>query len=279
MPYKLSDDWKSVRSFPEYDYWSRKRREEKSENPLFDVREVLFGKPLFEFLFAEYSANKNSTDEDLFTEIHAKWLMTVRDDLRGKTPREVLLEKRGFIDSDLHSRFLQWSFTKAQPPPIPKDLNAYKFSGFGTNEIVVYYDFFRHLLEECFENEITKTEIVEQISRDWMNTPNSEFSGRMPVKIIEAERKRLNLTISAHECSVDEDCEVCQMIAADFIDTPMFWGLDGSHFEFDRFEFSFYKSREEWEEEQKRFEEFNREFEEKHKNKDGDFLDFEGEPF
>lgn len=273
LPYKLSDDWKSVRSFPEYNYQKSKRRGEKLENPPFDVRGILFGKPLFELIIDEYSANKTSTDKDLFTEIHAKWLITSRDDLRGKTPREVLLEKKDFIDSDLHSRFLQWSFTKTQPPPIPKDSNAYKFAGFGTNEIVIYYDLFRYLLEECFENEITKTEIVEQIADDWMNNPNSEFSGRTPVKIIEAERKRLNLTLSAHECSVDEDCEMCQMMAVDFIDTPMLWGLDGSSMEYDRFEFSFYKSREEWEEEQKRFEEFNREFEEKYKNKENDFFE------
>ncbi|CAN5864008.1 hypothetical protein BH20ACI4_BH20ACI4_18560 [soil metagenome] len=98
---------------------------------------------------------------------------------------------------------------------------------------------------------------------DWLNNPNGEFSGRKPADIIESERRRVNLTMSAHECVIDEDCDVCQMMAADFIDTPMFWGLDGSQMEYDRFEFSFFKTRAEWEEEQKRYEEFNREFAEK----------------
>jgi len=51
------------------------------------------------------------------------------------------------------------------------------------------------------------------------------------------------------------------MLAVDFIDTPMFWGLDGSNMEFDRFEFSFEETREEWEAEQRRYAKFNREFE------------------
>ena len=40
----------------------------------------------------------------------------------------------------------------------------------------------------------------------------------------------------------------------------MFWHLDGSGMD-DSFEFSFYRTRAEWEAEQKRWEEFNREFE------------------
>lgn len=203
--------------------------------------------------------NKDVTDEDLFTDIHAKWLMTAREDLRGQTPREILLEKQDFIGWDLHSRSLQWTVTKQCPPPIPLDSHAFRFAGFGTNEIVVYYDLFRHLLGECFENDIINADVLEQISGDWLNNPQPDFSGRTPAKIIESERQRINLTVSASTSLIDEDCEVCQMMAADF-DTPMFWGLDGSNMEYDRFEFSFDKTRAEWEAEQRRYEDFNREF-------------------
>ena len=44
---------------------------------------------------------------------------------------------------------------------------------------------------------------------------------------------------------VDEDCEDCQALAEDF-DTPMFWHLDGCNMH-EGFEFSFYKTREEFE--------------------------------
>jgi len=273
LPYRLPDDWQIVRSIPEYEGLARVRREERLKNPLFDSREILFGKPLCSFIAAEYLANKDAADEDLFTNIHAKWLMTARDDLQGKTPREILLEKQDFIGWDLHSRSLQWTVTKQCPPPISLDSRAFRFAGFGTHEIVVYYDLFRFLLGECFERQITKVEVLERLTSDWLNNPQPEFSGRTPANIIESERRRKNLTMSAHECLIDEDCELCQMMAAEF-DTPMFWHLDGSQMEYDRFEFSFDKTREEWEAEQRRYEEFNREFAEGKWQNDDETDDF-----
>ena len=263
LPYKLSDDWKRVGSLPEFNFAQSKRRERRLENPPFDVREILFGKPLFLYIVEAFQKHKDSTDEDLFTEIHATWLMTPRDDLRGKTPREVLLEKEDFIGSDMHSRSMQWSFTKVEPPALSKDTNAYKFAGFGRHEIIMNYDLVRYLLDECFAGDITDAEVLEKKAGDWLNNPQGDFSGRIPAQIIETERQRINLTATAHECVVDEDCHVCQMMAVDFIDSPMFVGFDGSHMEFDRFEFSFDKNREEWEAEQRRYEEFSREFDEK----------------
>lgn len=272
LPYKLSDDWKYVRSMPEFEGISSNRREWFRHNLPFDARQVLFGKPLCEFIVTEYLANKDRAEEDLFTEIHAKWLMIDRADLRGKTPREILLEKHNFINFDLHSRSLQWSFTKIQPPPLSKDSNAYKFAGFGTHEIVVYYDLVRYLLGECFDKNITEAQRLEQFAESWLNHPQIEFSGRTPAHIIESERRRINLTMSAHECLIDEDCEMCEMLAAEF-ETPMFWGLDGSNMEDDRFEFSFEKNRQDWEAEQLKMEEFNREFDKKYSQNDDDFFD------
>jgi hypothetical protein len=280
LPYKLSDDWKHFGSLPEFEFQQIAQRKKRLENPLFDARQILFGKPLFEFITAECATYKNSTDENLFTDIHARWLMTERADLRGKTPREILLEKLDFIDSDLHSRSLQWTFTSHQPPPLPDESNAYKFAGFGTHETVVYYDLFRHLLKICFENGIPTPEVLEKIAAEWLNNPQAEFSDRTPAKIIEAERRRINLTAAIHECAPDEDCETCQIMAPEFIDTPMFWGLDAGHFEFDRFEFSFCKTREEWEEEQRRDDEATREFNEKHLDsivEDNSFFDLNDE--
>ena len=256
LPYRLSDDWKYVRSMPEFEGVAKSRREERLENPPIEVREILFGKPLCSFIAAEYLANKDAMDEDLFINIHAKWLMTARDDLRGNAPREVLLEKHDFIGWDLELRARQWSFTGFCPPSLAVDSHAFRFAGCGTHEIVVYYDLFRHLLSECFENDITHAEILEQIADDWLKNPQLEFSGRTPESIIESERQRINLTASAHECLIDEDCPLCVMMSEEF-DTPTFWHLDGSHFEFDRFEFSFDKSREEWEAAQRRYKKFS----------------------
>ena len=200
--------------------------------------------------------------------------MAEREDLRGQTPREVLLEKRSFIGSDLDSRARQWAYTGECPPAISEDTNAFRLAGFGTHEIVVYYDLFRFLLDVCFEEKIKNPEVLERIADEWLNYPQPEFSGRTPAIIIETERKRVNLTASAHECMIDEDCEVCQMLAVDYIDTPTFCHYDGSHMEFDRFEFSFHKTRKEWEEEQREFEEISRKFDVQ-KSGDDDFFDDE----
>ena len=268
VPFRLSDDWLFVHSISEYEGICRRRREDRLKNPAFDARRILFGEPLVEFIARECAAAKDSGDEEIFTEIHAKWLMTAREDLRGKTPREILLEKRDFIDWDLHSRALQWSFTKVCPPALPLDSYAYLYAGFGTHETVVYYDLFRFLLEAGFENlragnSAPLDEEIERLSglkNEWLDFPQPYFSGRKPAAIIEAERRRMNLTMSSHECLIDEDCPLCVAAAEDF-DTPMFWHLDGCNMD-DRFEFSFYKTLEEWESEQRRYAEFNREFDE-----------------
>jgi len=64
--------------------------------------------------------------------------------------------------------------------------------------------------------------------------------------------------MSATEYVIDEDCAMCAAMAVDF-DTPTFWHLDGCNMD-DRFEFSFYKTRSEFEAERKGWEEFNQEF-------------------
>lgn len=270
LRYCLSPEWQHTRSVSQFTYAQTQSRERAEKYPPFEAREILFGKPLFEYIAAKFPVCKDSDDEDLFVNIHAEWLMTPRDDLRGKTPREVMLEKSECIEADLHSRSLQWSFTGSEPPPLSKDSNAYKFAGFGRHEFIMHYDLFRELLCQCFNGMIADPARLEQIADEWLKSPQSDLSGRIPADIIEAERQRRNLTMTAHECVVDDDCPMCQMIAVDYIDTPMFLFFDGSNMEYDRFEFSFDTDRKEWEAEQRRMEEFSREFDEKYKNDSND---------
>lgn len=274
MPYKLADDWKFVRSVEHYHGIADDRRAARSSRARVDYREILFGPPLFEFIAAARDLHKGDDDEFLFTNIHAKWLVTPREDLDGRSPRDVMLEKHDLIGADLHSRALQWSFTKECPAPLPTDSDAFRFAGFGTNEIVVYYDLVRDVLAAAFADENADAELLEAYASEWLSSPNGEFSDRIPLEIIDAERRRMNLTVSPIECIVDEDCEICQMMAADF-DTPMFWHLDGSGMEYDRYEFSFFRTKEEFEDDQRRFNEFNLRFEKTYQAADW----FEGDPF
>lgn len=258
--FRLPEDWMFVKSIPLFEGTSRRRREERLAHPPADYRAVLYGKPMIEFIIGEIRANLDSTDKDLFTEIHAKWLMTPRGDLRGKTPREIMFEKRKFVDFDLFSRETQWSFTGICPPPVLEKFAAYKFAGFGSHEIVTYYDLFRHLLEKGWDRRKDgfdlRSEHLEVLMAEWMKTP--EDFCRTPEDIIDCERKRIPLVMKAGEDIVDEDCPACVGLS-EILDTPGFWHIDGCNMD-DRFEFSFCETREEWEAEQREYEEYSRNY-------------------
>ena len=140
------------------------------------------------------------------------------------------------------------------------------------HEWVLYYDLFRFLLADAAERKAFREPVnvqaeVDRLSTlrdEWLRTPDPEISGRTPAEIIELERQRMNMTVSAKEALIDENCPCCVAMSQDF-DTPMFWFLDGCNMD-DRFEFSTYRTLEEWEEKQREQEKFNREFDEKYRN-------------
>jgi hypothetical protein len=277
--YRLPDDWLILHSIPGYKGVALKRRNERLKNPPIDFRKILYGDPMREFIIKKVDANLHSENEEIFADIHSEWLMTRRADLRGKNPREALFDKHDLVDFDLFSREHQWSFAGECPPPIPPDFFAYRYAGFGTHEIVTYYELFRYLLERTLEKRRNGMEISLEYLREsqdtWLKTPDSEFTSRTPGGIIDCERKRLPLTASSAEVLIDDDCPVCIAMAEDF-DTPTFWHLDGCNMD-DRFEFSFKKTRKDWETERLAYEKFNREFEENYGTLESGSLEFDDE--
>lgn len=286
--YRVPDDWKFLNSIAEYECASR--RAERSANQPLDARYVLYGRALLEFIASnvrEVSGCGETTpqsngfrDEQLasnddpiqaalakeISAIHARWLTTPRADLRDQTPRDLLLARREFVDFDLHTRQLQWSFQGEGPPCLPPHSFAYRFAGFGTQECVVYYDLVRHLLWESYETGnladiLTEIARLDQIKTRWLESPQPEYGGRIPALIIENERRRLPVALSAREMIIDEDCAVCVASANDVAMGygPAFWFLDGSNMD-DEFAFSFSRTRKEWDAENLRREEFDREF-------------------
>jgi len=217
---------------------------------------------------------------DEISAIHARWLTTSRGDLEGQAPRDVLLEKREFIDFDMHTRTLQWSLQGEGPPCLGKDSYAYRFAGFGTHECLIYYDLVRLLLWSSLEHQSldNQSELcdphaeikwLEQIKCEWLESPQDDFDGRIPAILIDNERKRLPITLQAKDMIVDDNCEICVMSARE-VETgygPGFWYLDGSSMD-EGFAFSFCRTREEWDEENRRQEEFNLEFNRKWKERE-----------
>jgi len=295
--YRVPDDWLFVNSLDAYQ-WSRERRlHERAARPACDFRAILFGRPLLQFIVNAYlslpveiasaviPSGELATDDDEAVQdllakeistIHARWLLTERDDLRGQSPRDVLLAHQDFIDFDLHTRSLQWSLQNEGPPCLAKDSFTYRFAGFGTHEWVLYYDLVRHLLHSLFElksttnvgrdedlNQLLAT--LEQIKTMWLESPQPDLEQRVPAIVIDNERKRLPQAMRPHDMIIDDDCPMCQMFGDETGPLGIgvgFWHLDGSHMD-DDFAFSFFKTRQEWETENRRHQEFNKEFDRK----------------
>jgi hypothetical protein len=307
LPYRVPDDWLFVHSWErgrlggnpgaEYLVHREKRRAERAANSPLELREILYGHAMIEFVVLESAAalggsaelcgfarntsipqSAISNPESVVPQfIHARWLTTPRADLHGRTPREVILEKLDFIDFDLHTRALQWSLLNEGPPPLARDSHAYRFAGFGTHEYVIYYYLLRHLLSDCWARLATREEIdvaaesarLESIKQAWLNEPQDEFDGRIPNAIIESERRRIPMVMSAKEMIIDENCDVCRLMSGetglDF--GPGFWHLDGCNMD-QEFEFSTYVTREEWEDAERRRKEFDEEFNRKWAERD-----------
>jgi hypothetical protein len=319
LRFHLPDDWKITCQVESWESLAGERRRERAANPPLDARDIVYGRPLLEFIAsrcftapppapaaavestaspaAEVSENgaegesqmafdnlpcRDEGEYKIVHDIHVDWLMTPRDDLRGQTPREVLVARRKFIGWDMQDRSDGWSRIGKPAPCLDIRSHAYRFAGFGTHELVTYYELVRHLLWKCRDRlrpsaeraartasrefltvgDFLATEIpaLEAAREEWLDAPDPEYHGRTPRSIIHNERIRLPEAGSGHDAMVDHDCPLCQMMA----DMPgeYFWGLDGSGMD-DDFAFSIWcPTREEWDAEQRRYEEFNRKFKE-----------------
>jgi hypothetical protein len=284
--YYLSDDWLIVYSVDEYKGMRDTRRNERLANPHFDARAVLYGSELTEFIVRECLAQQHSGagavrsastgDEEEFEEsdpvvaaIHAKWLMTPREDLRGASPRHLILARQKPIDLDLQYRGSQWTFVGEAPPYLSRNSHAYRFGGFGTNEWVIYYELVRHLIRSCMER-ISGDQMIDatdeaarldQLKTDWLEQPNENFGGRIPAFIVEYTRRRMPLTLSAKDMILVDDCPTCQPMGNGLGMGPAgFWFLDSANMD-DYFPFSHFLTREEWEADKRKWAEFNEQFE------------------
>ena len=300
LRYHLAGDWLLTGESRDWQALAERRRKERAERPALDARAVFYGRPLLEFVAREtfsaygrrHSASPASEDAsaeqraeedaayETLKEIHARWLLTPRDDLGAACPRDVALERRDHIAWDLQDQAERWSLLAEPPPGLSESSFAFRYGGFGTHELVMYYELVRMLLGESWQrlDELRGVPftaggsgplavgdfIASEVSRladirdQWLGAPDAEHHGRTPRSIIDRERARLPEAMSAHDAVIDADCPCCQMLAE--LPGPMFWHLDGSGMD-DEFAFDLYhRTREEWEDERRRWEERNRRF-------------------
>ena len=286
LRYHLADDWKFVNNRFTWLAFAEQRRQERAARPLVNARAVFYGRPLLEFIARETSAayaRRESSGAEVgntIQAIHAAWLLTPRDDLGGVCPRDVALERHGHLTWDLQDQAERWSLLKECPPGLIESSFAYQHGGFGTHELVQYYELVRELLWSCWdhllESETTQPvanapesltledfftrEVprLESIRDAWLDTPNLEFHGRTPRSIIDRERARLPEGVTGRDAMIDPDCPCCQM-AAD-LPGPMFWHLDGSGMDDDFALDITHLTRQEWDDEQREWEQYNQRF-------------------
>ncbi len=315
LPYHVSADWLFIGQVDAWEGTAESRRLTRQSTPRLDARQVLYGR-VADFIVAQCLAARTPLAAgspwtppqgwslqalperakagqpvpacDAVAEIHARWLMTPHDDLGGRCPRDVLLEKRDHLEWDLQDRCLHWSLLGQCPPALGEESAAFRLGGFGTHENVLYYELARHLICECWQRVVEPaadagplvdphaarpTESpadvacwLRHVQDEWLGAPNWEdLSGRTPAEVVHCERRRIPMAMSGREAMVDDDCPLCQMLADG--PRPMFWHLDGCNQD-DDFPFSLHcRTRQQWEEEQRRHEEFNRKFEEEYRCK------------
>lgn len=265
LGYGLSADWLLKAPLEDWETLCQQRRQERAASPAIDARAVLYGQ-LVPFVVQQCFAlaAHAKCDQESIRDIHRRWLTIPRGDLLEMAPRDWLLARRELIDRDLQDRFEQWNQLGECPPGLSRDSRAFRLGGFGTNEIVVYYDLCRELIHDCWQrlrqdrdvDLLRETARLENKRRLWLATPQEDFNGYAPAEIIERERQRLPLSVSGEEAMADCDCPLCQMMAES---GPVFWNLDGSHMDED-FAFSFCRTHDEWESDQRGWDEFKQEF-------------------
>ena len=127
----------------------------------------------------------------------------------------------------------------------------------------------RWLLENCWQRACEEPEMtlesetarLERLRDNWFRKPQNDLDGRNPAYVIDCERRRLPMVLTAGAAVIHEDCALCEMLGE--IDTPGFWHLDGCNMDAE-FAFSFFRTKEEWEAEQRRWQEFNQRFEQEY---------------
>lgn len=212
---------------------------------------------------------------DTIRDIHADWLMTPCAELNDQIPRAVLLQDHDRLWGDMSDREQQWSTLGQCPPGISPESYAFKFGGFNTNEIVMYYDYVREVAWACWhgfrtmpdaeraalESSQSKLDkfVCDEVSRllqignQWLDAPWDEDPMRTPRGIINLERRRLPNGGEFHP--IDPDCPCCQALAE--MSGIGFWHMDGCNMD-DLFAFSFYhKTFESWERDQADYREFS----------------------
>ncbi|WP_442510004.1 hypothetical protein SH528x_001608 [Novipirellula sp. SH528] len=272
-------------------------RETPINKPHVD-RDVLYGDPLLEDIawrvldtvrseaWLNSDAVHDPRSRDPFTiAVHRDWLMTCREDLDGRIPRQLLHGGHRWIGLLVWAQQLRL-LEGAPVVAAPTDIFGYETAPMSDEEMVIYFDLCRELVDAAWDwctserglhalqyesdCQLQLIQWLGEVKQQWLNAP---FEGGSPPSfIIEYSRRRVPRSAGVPIAGMtrqedkephvaDCDCPICSMMA-DGVFGVGFVGLDGHHLELDNeFAFSMFETREEWEEDQRSHAEFSKEFE------------------
>lgn len=229
-------------------------------------RTVLWGDEWLDFLSSELAklakigvSFNEENSYPVILKIHKAWLLTPRASLKNQTPREQLHIAKDWI-SNLNRSQLARIDEGLEPIPLPLEFSGYETAPMGKNEVIIYFDANRDLLEygynwiiknissrksKKFEQEL-KTALTKRFRR-WREELDDE--GLSPAFVVQFERQRLPLMSLDVEHIPQCDCPICQVMASGSMGIGLII-YDGLQLELDEdFTFSIYATQSEWEEE------------------------------
>ena len=296
---------------------TQKPRSTAMKKPHVD-REFLFGDPMVWAIADQVlrmvsngcvaEATKSSEPETrdpfyaLTIEVHRDWLLTPREELGGLYPRQMLHGGINWIDQLAWAQRLRFENPgEGRIVAAPKECCGYKRGPMGREEIAIYFDLCRELIEAgwhwCQRNRIelsgqaedpapsqaatesnreTLFGFLNEVKLNWLTSPFE--GGSAPVFILECSRRRVPRGAGVEIVGMDQrqsaehiidcDCPICIMMAEGKMGVG-FCGIDGHHLELDNeFAFSMHETREAWEAEQREYAQFSAECDRKREEHD-----------
>lgn len=267
-------------------------------------REILFGEPLIHDLASRMMAivetqhgrdalasEERADVHSLVVKVHRDWLMTPRDDLGGKHPRQLLHGGVDWIDKLKWGQRLRFE-RGGQIVALPADFSGVQVGPMGREEMAMYFDLCRELIESglfwCSQKLVsnskqnrddadqerhsipvgsTEDDLVTFLTTaktQWMSSPFE--GGSPPCFILECSRRRVPrgagveiVGMSQRQTEqhiIDCDCPICNMMSDGLMGVG-FTSIDGHHLELDNeFAFSMFETLEEWQAEQDEYARF-----------------------
>jgi len=222
----------------------------------------------------------------LTVEVHRDWLMTPRQDLSGRRPRDLLHGARHWSDAIIWGQRIR--FEDGAPIIATHDnVWGYEDAPMGHEEMIIYFDLCREVIssgwfwfqqerrsfnevsDELDSNEFHQlTTFLSDVRDHWLDEP---FEGGSPPSfIIACSRRRVPRgagvpIVGMDECENDQhvidcDCPICDMKQSGLFGVS-FTSLDGHHLDLDdEFAFSMHETIEAWQEQQREYAEMTASF-------------------